>query len=291
VIGYALALGAATLFGLGGIIAKLAFAAGLYPSELAEFRVLFGFLAFLAFVALARPAALRVRRADLPILVAFGTVGLGGVQWSYYEAIQRLPIGVALVVQYTAPLLLLLYARLRGKKVGPRLWVAAVLTLVGCYFVVGAYDASLFALNAAGLGFAVMSALIFALYFALAERILRRYTVWTLLVYGFGFALVAWMALRPLWLLPWDTAIELAPLIVGVVLVATVFPFALIFAAVRFIDAARTSLTSSFEPVVAALAAFLVLREGLEPLQLLGGGVVLAGIALVQSLRPTMESV
>jgi len=200
-----LAFTAASCFGVGGIIAKAAFNAGVAPSLLAEWRILFGFLVYAALFAILRPSAFRIRRGDLPLFALFGVVGLAGVQWSYYESIQRLPVGVAVVIQYTAPVLLLIWARLRGRTVGSRLWLAAALALVGCFFAAGAYDAALFQLNTEGVAISVLSALIFALYFSLAERILKRYGTPTLLVYGFGFALLAWAVFRPLWTLPWTT--------------------------------------------------------------------------------------
>jgi drug/metabolite transporter (DMT)-like permease len=284
-LGYALAVTAATLFGIGGIIAKLAFRAGLDPSQLAELRILFSFLLLLAILAIVRRHDLRVRAPDLPLLALFGVAGIGGVQLAYYEAIQRLPIGVALVIQYTAPLLLLLYARLTGRRVGARLWVAALLTIAGCALVVGLYDESLRAVNAVGALLALLSALIFAVYFTLAERVLAIYRPWTALAYGLGFALVAWAVARPLWLLPWDLAASSWPLVLGVVVVATVVPFALTLGAVSLIPAARVGLTSTFEPVVASVAAFFVLAEALEPLQLAGGAIVVVGILIAQSLR------
>ena len=238
------------------------------------------------------PRDLRIRRADLPLLGLFGVFGLGAIQGSYYEAIQRLPLGVALAIQYTGTLLMLLWARVTGWRVGSRLWLAAALAIVGAFFVVGAYDAELRALNAAGAAIAVLSAAIYAFGFIVAERILRRYSVWTLLVYGFGFALVAWSVFRPPWALPW-AALEptTAALVAGVVIVGSVVPFALTFAALSMVPAARVGLVSTFEPVVGALAAWLVLSETLELAQLVGGVLVLAGIAIAQSLRPTADSV
>lgn len=251
---------------------------------LAELRVIFSFLLLLVTLLVLRPRDLIVRRRDLPLLALFGIVGIGGVQWSYYESIQRLPIGVALVIQYTAPLLLLLYARLSGKQVGARLWLAAALTLTGCALVVGLYDESLRVVNTAGALVAVLSAVLFAGYFLLAERVLPFHRPWTALVYGLGFALVAWAVVRPVWLLPWDVAAAQWPLVAGIA-VLTVIPFALTLGAVSLIPSARVGLTATFEPVVAAIVAFFVLAEALEPLQLVGGAVVLAGIAIAQSLR------
>ena len=287
-----MAFTAAACFGVGGIIAKSAFNAGVPPSLLAEWRILFGFIVYTAIFAVIRPAAFRVRRADLPLFALFGAIGLAGVQWSYYESIQRLPIGVAVVIQYTAPVLLLIWARLRGRKVGSRLWLAAALALAGCFFAAGAYDTALFQLNTEGVAISVLSACLFALYFAVAERILKRYDTPTLLVYGFGFALLAWAIYRPLWTLPWTTTLpEIYALLLGVLIVATVIPFGLTLAAVKLIPAARVGLTATIEPVVAAIAAFLVLGEQLAPLQIAGGAIVIVAILIAQSLRPTADSV
>jgi len=266
-------------------VAKLAFEAGFLPSDLAELRIIFSFLLLLLLVFVFRRGDLGVRRRDLSSLAAFGIAGIGAVQLSYYEAIQRLPIGVALVIQYTAPLLLLLYARLTGKRVGARLWLAALLTIAGCALVVGIYDESLRAVNATGALLSVLSAVIFALYFTLAERVLTVHRPWTALLYGLGFALLAWAVVRPVWLLPWELAGANWTLVAGIA-VLTVIPFGLTLAAVSLIPAARVGLTATFEPVVAAVAAFFLLHEALEPPQLAGGAVVLAGIAIAQSLRP-----
>jgi drug/metabolite transporter (DMT)-like permease len=290
-LGYSFALTAAAFFGIGGIIAKAAFNSGVEPSILAEWRVLFAFLVFISIFAALR-FDLRIRRSDLALFAVFGIVGLAGVSLIYYEAIKRIPIGVALVIEYTGPVLLLIHARLRGRTVGRRLWIAAALAVLGCFFAAGAYDARLRELNALGLALAAMDAFIFALYFALGERLGKTYGTPTLLVWGFGFALVGWSIVRPPWLLPWtETSTDGYVQIAAVVVIATVIPFALTLAAVRLIPAARVGLAATFEPVVAAVAAWIALGEHLDPLQIVGGVVVLVGIGIAQSLRPSAGSV
>ena len=290
-LGYGFALAAAASFGIGGVIAKSTFNS-LAPSVLAEFRVFLAFLIFLALFGIFRRDELRVRREDIPIFAVFGIVGLAGVSLVYYEAIKRIPIGVALVIEYTGPLLLLAYARLRGRTVGGRLWIAAALAIVGCFFAAGAYDAGLRELNGLGLALAAADAFFFALYFALAERLGTRYTTPTLLLWGFGFALLGWSIVRAPWTLPWTTTpADVYVQVAEVVMIATLIPFALTLAAVRLIPAARVGLTATFEPVVAAVAAWVVLSERLELQQIVGGVVVLAAIAIAQSLRPTAGSV
>jgi drug/metabolite transporter (DMT)-like permease len=243
-------------------------------------------------LAFERRDLLAVRRGDLPLLALFGLLGVLAVQLVYYEAIQRIPIGVALVIEYTAPLLILGFWRLRGRHVGLGLWLAGVLTFVGCYFVVGAYDAQLREVNAVGALLASVDAVILAGYFLLTERLVRRYSSWALLFVGFGTAALAWSVVRPPWTLPWSTLSgELGWYVLGVVFIATVIPYLFSVGAVRMIPAARVGLTSTAEPVIAAIAAWLLIGESLEALQVVGGVIVMIGILVAQSVRLSAEGV
>ena len=233
-----------------------------------------------------------IRRADLPLLAAFGLLGVLAVQLVYYEAIQRIPIGVALVIEYTAPLLILGYWRVRGRHVGLGLWVAGILTVAGCYFVVGAYDAQLREVNTIGALLAAADAAILASYFLIAERLVTRYSSWALLCVGFGAAAIAWSIARPLWTLDWSRLNgELGLDVLGVVVVATVVPYLFSVGAVRLIPAARVGLASTAEPVIAAVAAWLLIGESLQALQVVGGLIVVAGILVAQRVRLEAEGV
>ena len=243
-------------------------------------------------LAFKRRDLLTIKRADLPWLGLFGLLGVMVVQLVYYQAIQRIPIGVALVIEYTAPLLILGYWRVRGRHVGLGLWVAGGLTLIGCYFVVGAYDAQLRQINAFGALLATVDALILAAYFLLAERLVHRYSSWALLCAGFGIAALAWCVVRPPWTLPWSAlGGELGLDVLGVVVIATVVPYLFSVGALRLIPAARVGLTSTAEPVIAAIAAWLLIGESLQALQVVGGLIVVAGIVIAQSVRVTREGV
>ena len=254
--------------------------------------MLFAFLSFIAIVAVWRPRELRVRREDLPWFAAFGVFGMGGVQWLYYEAIQRIPIAVALVVEYTAVILVLIYARLLGRRVGPALWYAGVLALAGCFFASGAYDAALRAVSTQGILIAAADAVLFTSYFVFGERLASRYSAWTMAVYGFGFALLGWQILQPAWTLPWtDTTGDVWLRVAGVIVLAAIIPFTLGFVALRLIPAARVSIVATSEPFIAAVIAWAVLGQSLQLPQILGGGLVLGGILIAQTHRPTEGSV
>jgi len=216
---------------------------------------------------------------------------MAAVQWLYYEAIQRIPIAIALVVEFTAVIGVLLWARFRGRRVGASLWYAALLAIVGCFLVSGAYDSSLLALNTEGVLIAFLDAIIFVSYFVLGERLASRYSAWTLAVYGFGFALVAWQFIQPVWTLPWTTTgSDIWIRVVAIVAIAALIPFTLSFISLALLPAPRVSIVATSEPFIAALIAWAVLGQTLALPQMLGGGLVLGGIVLAQTRRPTADS-
>jgi len=139
--GYLLVAAGSAMFALGGNLARYLLDDGVSALRLSQLRSA-GSLVLLALgLALTRPQLMRVRRRDLPQLAFLGICGLALVHATYYAAIDRLEIGVALVIQYTAPLLLLLWLRFgHHRRVEPSLWGAVALSIVGCTLVVRGYD-------------------------------------------------------------------------------------------------------------------------------------------------------
>src|SRR5207247_6362088 len=118
---------------------------------------------------LTRPATLRAARRELPFLVVFGVLGVGLVQLFYFLAIRRLPIGVALLIEYLAPLLVATWARfVAHEPVRRRIWAALGLALAGLSLVVDIWAGV--TLDSAGVGFALLGAVTFAGYLLLAQH-------------------------------------------------------------------------------------------------------------------------
>ena len=105
-------LGATALWGINGSFAKAALSSGLSSLRLTEVRSTGAALVLVGALAIARPRSLRIRRGELPFLLLFGVAGLAFVQLLYFVAIHRLEIGIALLIQYVAPVLIALWARL-----------------------------------------------------------------------------------------------------------------------------------------------------------------------------------
>src|SRR3954452_20429725 len=194
--GYVLVAAGAAMFALGGNLARYMLDDGVSATRLSQLRSAGSLVLLAAALALTRPKLMRVRRADLPQLAFLGICGLALVHATYYAAIDRLEIGVALVIQYMAPLLLLAWLRFRyGRRVARSLWGAVALSIVGCALVVGAYDPG--SLDGLGVAYAAGAALTFAIYMVASERAGQRYASVTTLLWAFAFASLFWAVVQP----------------------------------------------------------------------------------------------
>jgi drug/metabolite transporter (DMT)-like permease len=252
----------------------------------------------LAFLLLFARTTLRVGRRELLLLVAFGIVGVALVQWLYFVAIENLPVGVALLIEFTAPLFVALFARFVYKeRIRRRIWAAVALCLVGLAVVVEVWAGVAF--STVGVTAALGGALGLTAYLLMAERERRHRDPVSLTFYGFLFATALWAVVQPLWEFPWDVlddsvslqgnlSEQTAPVwaLVGfVVVVGTIITFSLLTGALRHIPATRASIVATLEPVIATGVAWVWLGESFGTAQLVGGAIVLAGIFLAQSAR------
>ena len=298
-LGYAMALTAASLWAVNGVVSKVIIESGHVPSQrLTEVRTTGAFLLLFGTLALARPESLRVRRAELPILLAFGVLGLAFVQWFYFEAISRLDIGVALLIQYVAPVLVALWARFAyHEPVRRRIWAALALSVVGISLLVELWEG--LTLDGLGVAAALGSAITFAIYVLSAERAVVRRDPVSLVCYGFLLASIFWAVVQPLHDFPFgrvddtvsllgrleDYSLPVWLLMSWMVVLGTIVPFALLAASLRHIPASRAAITAMFEPVAATIFAYAWLGESLTAAQLVGAFVVLGGIILAQTAR------
>lgn len=289
---------AATLFAVNGSVSKVLLDSGLSSLELAQIRATCAALGLLAFLVVFARARLRVGRRELLFLVAFGVVGVAVVQWLYFVAIHNLPVGVALLIEFTAPLFVALFARFVYREhIRRRIWVAVILCIAGLAIVVEVWAGIAF--STVGVTAAVGGAFGLTAYLLMAERERRQRDPVSLSFYGFLFAAALWAVVQPVWEFPWDVLADTvslqgnfsehsAPvwLLVGfVVVIGTMVTFSLLTGALRHISATRASIVATLEPVMATVVAWLWLEETFGPTQLIGGAVVLGGIFLAQSAR------
>ncbi|HEX2287697.1 MAG TPA: EamA family transporter [Gaiellaceae bacterium] len=298
-LGYGMAFTAATLWAVNGVISKVIIeSGGVAAPRLTEVRTTGAFLILAAALALVRPESLRVRRSELPVLLTFGLLGLAFVQWFYFEAISRLDIGVALLIQYIAPVLVALWARFAyHEPVRRRIWAALALSILGIALLVELWSG--LTLDGLGVAAALGSAVTFAVYILSAERAVTRRDPVSLVCYGFLLASIFWAVLQPWTSFPVERVDESVSLLgrledlslpvwllMGwMVVLGTIVPFALLAASLRHIPASRAAITAMFEPVAATVFAYAWLGESLTAFQLIGALVVLGAILLAQTAR------
>lgn len=294
-----MALTAASLWAINGVVSKVIIESGGIPSQrLTEVRTTGAFALLFATLAVGRPRSLRIRRAEVPVLLAFGVLGLAFVQWFYFEAISRLDIGVALLIQYVAPVLVALWARFAyHEPVRRRIWAALALSILGIALLVELWHG--LTLDGLGVAAALGSAVTFAVYVLTAERAVTRRDPVSLVCYGFLLAAVFWAVVQPLHSFPFalveesvsllgrleHLALPVWLLMAWMVVLGTIVPFALLAASLRHIPASRAAITAMFEPVAATLFAYAWLGEALTTPQLIGALVVLGAIVLAQTAR------
>jgi drug/metabolite transporter (DMT)-like permease len=298
-LGYAMVLAAASLWAINGVISKVIIESGGVPAQrLTEVRTTGSLVVLFLALALARPASLRVRREELPVLLTFGVLGLAFVQWLYFEAISRLDIGVALLIQYVAPVLVALWARfVYHEPVRRRIWAALALSILGIALLVQLWEG--LTLDGLGVAAALGSAITFAVYVLSAERAVLRRDPVSLVCYGFLLASIFWAIVQPLQSFPFglvdesvsllgrleDLSLPVWLLMTWMVVLGTIIPFALLAASLRHIPASRAAITAMFEPVAATVFAYAWLGESLTAAQLVGALVVLGAIVLAQTAR------
>jgi drug/metabolite transporter (DMT)-like permease len=297
-IGYAMALGAGTLFAINGTVSKVMLESGLSSLRLTQIRCTGAMVGLFLIILATRPQALRTNRRELLYLAAFGVFGVALVQLFYFLAIHRLEIGVSLLIQYLGPLLVALFAFfVLREHVRGRIWIALALALGGLTLVVDLWHGV--SLDGLGVLFSLCSAVTFAGYMLLAEHAVGRRDPISLLCFGFLFAALFWAIIEPWWTFPFDVPgrsvsllgrlsdvhMPLWALMTWMVVIGTIIPFFLIVGSMRHITATRAGILAMVEPVVASLVAYAWLGETLNGTTLIGGAVVLCGIVLAQTAR------
>ena len=296
-LGYAMVAVAATLFAVNGTVSKVVLGSGISSAELTEARCAGALIGLALIAAATRARTLRIRVGELPLLLGLG-LALAVVQWSYFFAIHRLDIGIALLIQYLAPILVALWARfVFHEPVRRRIWVALALSLGGLTLIVEIWHGG--QLSGPGVAACVVAAITYAAYVLIAERGVRTRDPISLSAWGFFFATLFWTVAAPWWSFPSarvDDDVSLLGnlasshlpvwlLVLWVIVLGTVVPFGLIVGALRHISATRAGITAMLEPAVAIVVAWAWLGETLEPVQLSGAVLILAGIVLAQTAR------
>jgi drug/metabolite transporter (DMT)-like permease len=278
--GYLAVMGAATLWGISGVVAKGLFNRQIAPWTLIELRLTAGFVVLLA-ILLIRRVPLTVPREHLGRLILLG-LAMMSAQFTYYFTISVTNVATALFLQYTAPVFVALYGRAaQGESLGWVKGAAIALAVAGSYFLVTGGTG--IRVHPLGITSGLLSAVAFGIYAILGRGRVRRVGSIASLLYTLGTGAIVWSVLIP----PWRAYAagytgEEWLLFAYIVVFGTILPFGLFLRGLRAISSSMASLTATLEPVVGATAAFLILGEALAGRQIAGGVAIAAAVTLMQ---------
>jgi len=304
--GYFYIASAAFLWGISATLGRAAFTGHLLPGGaslktidpliLSQSRATLS-LAVLLPVLLARrgASALRVPGRDLVRLFLLGILGVAASNYLYYLAIQRTNVATAIILQYTAPVWVLLYAVARGaqgRRPSSRRIAAVGLAVVGCALAVGFVGSGGFRMDGVGVTAALLAAFSFAFYNVGGHSVLARYDRWKVLLWVLVAASTFWIFVNPPWKI---VAAQYSWQQWGFMLVFSLLsvlgPFSCYFAGLQHLEPTRAIVASCLEPVFSIVLAALVLGELMRRMQTVGIVLVLVAIVLIQLPERTARGV
>ncbi|MQA32838.1 EamA family transporter [Modestobacter roseus] len=301
-VGSLLTLAAAGVFAINGTVSTLALQAGIPPTNLTALRCTGAAIALLLALAVVAPRRLRLRRADVPLVALLGVVGIAATQFLFYTAIDgRLPVGIALVFEMTAPVFIALYVWLvRREQVRNRLWWALALSLSGLVLVAEVWSGG-GSLDPLGVAVALAAAVCLATYYLVGERSAAGLDPMAVTAWSFAAAAVFWAVAAPWWRFDAGVLAERVPVSLGnaqlplwvlvgwIAVLGAALPFWLSLAALRHLPPTTAGILATAEPVLASIVAWLWVEQVLTGWQIAGGAVVLTGIVLAQTARTAAE--
>lgn len=275
-MGYFYVVCAAVLWGLLGPATRFALRDGIDPLEIAFWRAAIAAVVFGAHAAVLRRVT--VERRDLPAVLAFGVVGIALFFASYMYAVRLGGASLAAVLLYTAPVWVALLAWLLGwETLGGRKILALALTLVGVAGLARAAGGEV-RVGAGAIFWGLVSGWAYATHYVFGKRYFPRYPTPTLFLYALP---VGAAGLLPFFRFHPDKSAATWAVFVFVAVVPTYGSYLLYSAGLRRIEATRAATVATTEPVVAAIAAYLLWGEQLGAAGYLFAAVVLAGVLLV----------
>lgn len=295
-------LTAALIFALNGTVAKSILLTGIDPARLSQLRVTGAFLVILLFVAIRNPGALRLTKKEIPVLLAYGVLGVAMTQYLYFVALTYLPVSVALLIEFTAPVMIALWFRFAWKVPTKKtVWVALCMALTGLALVAQVWLG--FAVNAVGVLAALAAAVSLSIFYILGDKQLRvenaRDPV-SLTLWGFAAASLFWIFAQPWWSFPWSAlsgnteplsnaniSFPIWIMVMWMIVFGTVISFSLVLASMKHLRASQASTVGLTEPLFATMIAWILLGESLTLIQVLGGALILLGVFIAEHARLT----
>lgn len=289
--GLGFAVLSAMSFGMSGTLAKGLLVTGWTPAAAVTARIVVGALVLLIPGLIALRGRWHLLRANAGFVVVYGLVGVAGCQFAYFSAVDHMQVGVALLIEYTAPVAVVFWLWLRhGQRPGPKTAVGGVIAAVGLVLVLDLLSGA--DLDPLGVGWALLAMVGVATFFVMSAQVGNGLPPVALAAAGLVVGGAALLLAGLVGLL--DLTGSSAPASYGVAQVpwwASVLALGLLtcaFAYVSGIVASRAlgsrvaSFVALLEVLFALIFAWVALEELPRAIQFIGGAAILAGVVMVK---------
>ena len=288
---------AALMFGFNASTVKIILGTEINPEQLVLFRTAITALIAGIMLLFTNKQAFKITKKELPVLVFYGVFGVALMQWSYSNAVSLLPISVALLIEYTAIVIVPLVSLLLFKeKVRPRLWFGIAAVLIGLAIVSNIWNS---ALNPLGVAWAIMAAVCLSIYFLIGEHTQRKRDAMSTLFYTFAVAAIFWAIMNlinPGKVIDINLEFNLGGNLSGISMpvwagllwigiMGSFIPMLLDYIALGNLSATAVGVIATAETVFATVFAWAWLNESMTTLEVIGGLIVVAGIVLAETSR------
>ena len=283
-------LAGALLFSFNGIVSKLVLTSSLSALNLAQVRSTGAFIILFLLIFFRSREKLRVTKKELPQLAFFGVIGIAAVQFLYFMAISRMHVSFALIIEFTAPIWIVLWIKYVKKRFVPTdMWIAIFLAFIGLLFIAQVWKGR--TLDTIGLIAAFLDAIALSIYFLMGEKLTKTRDIQSLTFFGFAFATLTWLIILPIWNFPFEVFSERINmqgifegfdtygwvLIAWIIIFGTIVPYLFVIGGLRRMAPSTASVMGMLEPVLAGAFAWVWLAQSWAPIQLSGAAIVLVG--------------
>ncbi|MBI3361119.1 MAG: EamA family transporter [Chloroflexi bacterium] len=256
------------------------------PLTLSFWRDLLIALGLLSILRVWRPKDLKITRRDVPFFLVYGFVGLAVFNGLWATSVKFNGAAVATVLAYSSPAFTVLLAKpiLKESFTGRKL-IAVAMSLAGCVFVAKAYSAEAWQVNPIGIVVGLGTGFAFSLYTLAGRWSSRQFpSPWTVTAYGFLFAAIGLgLTQTPQTLFTMRTAWDGWLILIILAIGPSLTGFGLYTLSLRYLEAGVAGLINTLEPAITAILAIAILHESLDMKQLLGTGLILLAVVLVQT--------
>ncbi|MGF0243347.1 EamA family transporter [Rhodococcus erythropolis] len=289
--GLIFALLSAATFGVSGPFAKSLIESGWSPGGAVFARVAGGALVMMVIAVATQWPRLRQVSAHTRTVLLYGVFAISGVQLCFFNAVQHLSVGVALLLEYLAPIIVIGWVWItKGAHPSVQTLLGAAVAMIGAAVVIDVFGSA--EISAVGVAWGLAAAACLAVYFVISERADGDLHPVVLAASGLTVSAMVIGALGLVGVLPLqfsasnavvaDHSVNVWLPVVVLVLVSTVIAYLTGIAAITLLGPTIGSLVALTEVLCAVLAAWILVGESVTALQAVGGAAIIAGLVLAR---------